>query len=82
MRFKALVIIFQIKYKVYTQTRPDTVRTQAWHGQPQAHHTPSCSSRQLSRGVCALGGESSTMPDQQAPGQLKVNTVKVAQAGA
>ncbi|CAL0312688.1 unnamed protein product [Lupinus luteus] len=37
------------------KTRLDTVRTQSWHGQPQAQHTPSCSSRQLSRGVCALG---------------------------
>ncbi|CAL0299671.1 unnamed protein product [Lupinus luteus] len=36
---------------------------------------------QLSGGVCALGGEPSTMPDQQAPVQLKVNTSKVAQAG-
>ncbi|CAL0326095.1 unnamed protein product [Lupinus luteus] len=49
---------------------------------PQAQHTPSCSSRQLSGGVCALGGEPSTRPDQQAPGQLKVSTAKVAQAGA
>ncbi|CAL0327719.1 unnamed protein product [Lupinus luteus] len=49
---------------------------------PQAQHTPSCSSRQFSGGVCALGGEPSTRPDQQAPGQLKVSTIKVAQAGA
>ncbi|CAL0313050.1 unnamed protein product [Lupinus luteus] len=49
---------------------------------PQAQHTPSCSRRQLSGGVCVLGGVPSTRLDQQAPGQLKVNTIKVAQAGA
>ncbi|CAL0326325.1 unnamed protein product [Lupinus luteus] len=39
-------------------------------------------SLKLSGGVCALGDEPSTRPDQQAPGQLNVSTVKVAQAGA
>ncbi|CAL0308220.1 unnamed protein product [Lupinus luteus] len=41
---------------------------------------PSRTYRQLSGGACALGGKPSTRPDQQAPGQLKVSTVKVAQA--
>ncbi|CAL0302154.1 unnamed protein product [Lupinus luteus] len=36
----------------------------------------------LSGDSCALGGEPSTRPDQQAPGQLRFNTVKVAQEGA
>ncbi|CAL0317074.1 unnamed protein product [Lupinus luteus] len=57
------------------------VRTQAWHGHPHGQHTPSCSSRQISEGACAPSAGPSTMPDQQAPGQVRVSTVKAAQAG-
>ncbi|CAL0310767.1 unnamed protein product [Lupinus luteus] len=76
------IVMKDVANPLVLEKRPDTVRTQVWHGQPQAQHTPSCSSRQLSGGVCALGGEPSTRPNQQAPGQFKVSTVKVAQAGA
>ncbi|CAL0335100.1 unnamed protein product [Lupinus luteus] len=58
-----------------------TVRTHAWHGQPQARLTPSCSRRQLCGNACALSGEPSIRPDQQAPGQLRVSMAKIAQAG-
>ncbi|CAL0306422.1 unnamed protein product [Lupinus luteus] len=68
------------KKHAWHQTRPDTVRTQAWHGQTQAWHTPSCSPRQLSGGPYALGGGPNTCPGQQAQGHIRVNTVKAAQA--